>query len=52
MSNFEAYKNKALRVPEVKAEYDALQSEYDKIQSTIDAGNAEDAAHNQKDQKS
>ena len=33
MSNYRAYKEKALQNPEVKSEYDALQAEYDIIQS-------------------
>lgn len=37
MSNYMAYKEKALQNPEVKTEYDALQAEYDIIQSLIDA---------------
>ena len=37
MSNYKAYKQKALQNPEVKAEYDALQPEYDIIQAMIDA---------------
>ena len=31
MSNYRAYKEKALQNPEVKTEYDALQAEYDII---------------------
>ena len=37
MSNYKAYKQKALQNPEVKTEYDALQPEYDIIQALIDA---------------
>ena len=37
MSNYRAYKEKALQNPEVKTEYDALQAEYDIIQSLNDA---------------
>ena len=37
MSSYKAYKEKALQDPEVKSEYDALQTEYDIIQSLIDA---------------
>ena len=37
MSNYKAYKQKALQNPEVKAEYDALQPEYDIIQAMINA---------------
>ena len=37
MSSYKDYKNRALRNPEVKAEYDALQPEYDIIQAMIDA---------------
>lgn len=41
MSSYADYKRKALRNPEVKAEYDALQPEYDIIQAMIDARNKE-----------
>lgn len=37
MSSYRDYKEKALQVPEVKAEYDALQPEYEIIQAMIDA---------------
>lgn len=37
MSSYKDYKEKVLRNPEVKAEYDALQPEYDLIQAMIDA---------------
>ena len=37
MSCYKNYKKSALQNPEVKAEYDALQSEYDIIQVIIDA---------------
>lgn len=30
MSSYQNYKNKALQNPEIKKEYDALQSEYEK----------------------
>ena len=33
MSSYKEYKKKALQNPEVKAEYDVLQSEYDIIQT-------------------
>ena len=39
MSSYERFKEKALKNPEVKAEYDALQPEYDIIQAMIDARN-------------
>ena len=39
MSSYNDYKKKALQDPDVKAEYDALQSEYDIIQAMIDARN-------------
>ena len=39
MSNYRAYKEKALQNPKVKAEYDALQVEYDIIQAMFDARN-------------
>lgn len=41
MSSYNDYKKKALQDPDVKAEYDALQSEYDIIQAMIDARNKE-----------
>ena len=37
MSSYREYKEKALRDPEVKAEYDSLEAEYDIIQAMIDA---------------
>ena len=37
MSKFSAYKEKKLRDPEFKREYDALESEFDIIQAMIDA---------------
>ena len=37
MSSYKDYKKRALQNPEVKAEYDTLQSEYDIIQAMIDA---------------
>lgn len=36
MSSYREYKEKALKDPEVKAEYDALEAEYDIIQAMID----------------
>ncbi len=39
MSSYGEYKEKALKDPAVKAEYDALQPEYDIIQALIDARN-------------
>ena len=41
MSKYEDYKRKALKNPEVKAEYDSLQPEYDLIQAMIDARKAQ-----------
>lgn len=41
MSSFDDYLDKALKDPEFKAEYDALQPEYDLIQAMIDARNAQ-----------
>ena len=38
MSSYREYRDEALKDPEVKAEYDALQPEYDIIQAMIDAG--------------
>jgi len=40
MIKYSEYKNKVLKNPEVKAEYDALQPEYDIIQAMIDARNS------------
>ncbi len=37
MSSYREYKEKALKDPVLKAEYDALQPEYDLIQAMIDA---------------
>ena len=37
MSNYNDYKEKALKNPNIKVEYDALQPEYDLIQAMIDA---------------
>ncbi|WP_294240123.1 helix-turn-helix domain-containing protein [Pseudobutyrivibrio sp.] len=37
MSSYKEYKEKALKDPEVKAEYDSLEAEYDIIQAMIDA---------------
>ncbi len=37
MSSYKEYKEKALKNPEIKAEYDALEAEYDIIQAMIDA---------------
>ena len=37
MSSYKDYKEKALRNPDVKSEYDALQPEYDIIQAMINA---------------
>lgn len=36
MSSYKEYKEKALKDPEVKAEYDSLEAEYDIIQAMID----------------
>lgn len=36
MSSYRAYKQKALQNPEVKTEYDALQSQYDITQAMIE----------------
>ena len=36
MSRFSEYKNEAMKDPEIKAAYDALQPEYDIIQTIID----------------
>ena len=36
MSSYREYKEKALKDPEVKAEYDSLEAEYDIIQAMID----------------
>ncbi|NEX00580.1 MULTISPECIES: helix-turn-helix domain-containing protein [Pseudobutyrivibrio] len=37
MSSYREYKEKALKDPEVKSEYDSLEAEYDIIQAMIDA---------------
>lgn len=37
MSSYRKYKEKALKDPEVKSEYDSLGAEYDIIQAMIDA---------------
>ena len=37
MSSYREYKEKVLKDPEVKAEYDSLEAEYDIIQAMIDA---------------
>lgn len=37
MSSYQEYKKKALKDPEVKREYEALEPEYDIIQAMIDA---------------
>lgn len=37
MSSYKEYKNKALTIPEVRNEYEALQPEYDIIQTLINA---------------
>ena len=37
MSSYREYKEKALKDPEVKAEYDSLEAEYDIIQAMLDA---------------
>ena len=39
MSSYKEYKEKVLKNPEIKAEYDALEAEYDIIQAMIDARN-------------
>lgn len=41
MTSYQEYKKKALKNPEVKAEYDALEPEYDIIQAMIEARNKE-----------
>lgn len=35
MTNYEEYKRNALKDPEVRREYDALQQEYDKIVAEV-----------------
>ena len=42
MSSYKEYKEKVLKNPEIKAEYDALEAEYDIIQAMIDARNEQD----------
>lgn len=39
MSSYKEYKEKILKNPEIKAEYDALEAEYDNIQAMIDDRN-------------
>lgn len=39
MSSYKEYKEKVLKNPEIKAEYDASEAEYDIIQAMIDARN-------------
>ena len=39
MSSYKEYKEKVLKNPEIKAEYDELEAEYDIIQAMIDARN-------------
>ena len=39
MSSYKEYKEKVLKNPEIKAEYDALEAEYDISQAMIDARN-------------
>ena len=39
MSSYKEYKERALKNPEIKKEYDALEVEYDIIQAMIDARN-------------
>ena len=39
MSSYKEYKEKVLKNPEIKAEYDALEAEYDIIQAMIYARN-------------
>ena len=51
MSSYKDYKKRALQNPEVKAEYDALQSEYDIIQAMIDANNAFQYRDNKRNKK-
>ncbi|MCR4675192.1 MAG: helix-turn-helix domain-containing protein [Lachnospiraceae bacterium] len=41
VSSYKEYKEKTLKNPKVKAEYDALQPEYDIIQAMIDARNSQ-----------
>lgn len=41
MSSYRTYKDKVLRDPAVKAEYDALQPEYDTIRAMVETQNSE-----------
>ncbi|MEE3487405.1 MAG: hypothetical protein VZT48_04790 [Bulleidia sp.] len=45
MANYEEYKTNALKDPEVRREYVALQEEYDRIAAEIQAEPAEQNEH-------
>ena len=44
MNSYRTYKDKVLRDPAVKAEYDALQPEYDSIRAKVETQNSERTA--------
>ena len=51
MSSYKEYKQKALKDPQVKAEYDALEVEYDIIQALIDARNKQNLTQKELSQR-
>ena len=51
MSSYRDYKQKALKNPQVKAEYDALEVEYDIIQAMIDARNKQNLTQKELSQR-
>ncbi len=51
MSSYRDYKQKALKNPQVKAEYDALEVEYDIIQALIDARNKQNLTQKELSQR-
>jgi len=51
MSSYRDYKQKALKDPQVKAEYDALEVEYDIIQAMIDARNKQNLTQKELSQR-
>lgn len=51
MSSYRDYKQKALKNPQIKAEYDALEVEYDIIQALIDARNKQNLTQKELSQR-
>jgi len=51
MSSYRDYKQKALKNPQIKAEYDALEVEYDIIQAMIDARNKQNLTQKELSQR-